>query len=194
MTVATTGRTYAPEEYLKLDIHSEIRNEYRDGEIVPVASSTPAHNKTVGAIFALLMSALRKQPYDIFVLSQRLWIPGRNAYRYPDVMVAAKPVELMPNRKDTVMNPILLVEVLSPSTQSVDRGEKFNDYRTIPTLQEYVLISQEEPMVERYARQSKSEWLFTECRGLESSVALRSVEVEVALADLYGAIEFEAQR
>ncbi|TAF51097.1 MAG: Uma2 family endonuclease, partial [Oscillatoriales cyanobacterium] len=127
--------------------------------------------------------------YSIFVTDQRLWIPDRNIYTYPDVMVTPRPADLMPNRKDTVMNPILLVEVLSTSTEGYDRGEKFAAYRTIPTIQEYVLIAQDQPLVEQYVKQSESEWLFAETRGLEQGVTLRSVAVEIALAELYEAIE-----
>jgi Uma2 family endonuclease len=190
MTIAATqSKPCTAEDYLTAEVQSDTRNEYRNGEIIPMTGGTPAHNQLSSALNALLWFALRGQPYNVFVTDQRLWIPDRNIYTYPDVMVTPRPAELMPNRKDTVMNPILLVEVLSASTESYDRGEKFAAYRTIPTVQEYVLIAQDQPLVEQYVKQSESEWLFAETRGLEQGVTLRSVEVEIALADLYEAIE-----
>lgn len=190
MTIAAIQtKPCTAEDYLTAEVQSDIRNEYRNGAIIPMTGGTPAHNELISTLIFLLKSALRKQPYSIFVTDQRLWIPDRNIYTYPDVMVTPRPAELMPNRKDTVMNPIVLVEVLSASTEGYDRGEKFAAYRTIPTVQEYVLIAQDQPLVEQYVKQSESEWLFAETRGLEQGVTLRSVEVEIALADLYEAIK-----
>ncbi len=198
MTIAATQpKQCTAEDYLAAEVQSDTRNEYRNGEIIPMTGGTPAHdhgtlahNQLISALNALLWFALRGKPYSVFVTDQRLWIPDRNIYTYPDVMVTPRPAELMPNRKDTVMNPIVLVEVLSASTEGYDRGEKFAAYRTIPTVQEYVLIAQDQPLVEQYVKQSESEWLFAESRGLEQGVTLQSVEVEIALADLYEAIEF----
>jgi Uma2 family endonuclease len=190
MTIAATQpKQCTAADYLAAEVQSNTRNEYRNGEIIPMTGGTPAHNELVAMLIFLLKSALRKQPYSIFVTDQWLWIPDRNIYTYPDIMVTPRPAELMPNRKDTVMNPIVLVEVLSASTEGYDRGEKFAAYRTIPTVQEYVLIAQDQPRVEQYVKQSESEWLFAESRGLDQAVTLRSVEVEIALADLYEAIE-----
>ncbi|MEM9163155.1 MAG: Uma2 family endonuclease [Cyanobacteria bacterium P01_F01_bin.4] len=124
--------------------------------------------------------------------AKRLWIPEANLYTYPDVMVTQRPPALKPGRKDTVMNPILIGETLSESTQGYDRGEKFAHYRTIETFQEYVLIDQYRPHVEHYVKQATKQWLFTEYDALEATFTLASVPVEVALADLYETIEFEA--
>jgi Uma2 family endonuclease len=119
------------------------------------------------------------------VTDQRLWIPERNLYTYPDVMVIPRPIVLQPGRKDTVMNPILIVEVLSDSTENYDRGDKFAAYRTIETVQEYLLINQSQRHVEQYAKQRANQWLFTEYDGEEAQVALASIPVEIALVDLY---------
>lgn len=189
--VATSVKRYTAEEYLALEVESETRNEYRNGEIVPMAGGTPDHNQLSSALNALLWLGLRKKPYSVFVTDQRLWLPAVGLYTYPDVMVIANPVELQPNRKDTVMNAMLIAETLSDSTEGYDRGDKFAHYRTMETFQEYVLIHQYRPCVEHYVRQSESQWLFTEYVGLEASFELVSVGVAIALADLYEAIEFE---
>jgi Uma2 family endonuclease len=186
----TQATRYTAEAYLALEVESEIRNEYRNGDIIPMTGGTPTHNKLTSALSALLWFGLRRKPYSVFVTDQRLWIPERNIYTYPDVMAIAEPVELKPGRQDTVINPIFVAEVLSKSTAHYDRVEKFAAYRTIPTVQEYLLITQDQPLVEQYIKQAEHQWLFIEHQGLEARVTLRSLTVEIALADLYEAIAF----
>ncbi len=192
MTTTVTRPTICTaEEYLDLEVESEIRNEYRHGEMIPMTGGTPNHNKLASALTALLWFALRQKPYDVFVTDQRLWIPEQDIYTYPDVMVTPQPGELKLGRKDTVINPILLAEVLSPSTALYDRADKFAAYRTIPTVQEYLLIAQDRPQVEQFIKQGEQEWLLIIHQGLEAVLRVRSLSVEVALADLYEGIEFE---
>lgn len=186
---ATPPKTQTAQDYLALEVECETRNEYRNGEITPMTGGTPTHNKLASALNALLWFALRKQPHTVFVTDQRLWIPERDIYTYPDVMVTPRPAELKPGRKDTVMNPLLLAEVLSNSTEQYDRAEKFAAYRTIPTFQEYLLIAQDKPQVEQYVKQAENQWLFIDHQGLEQTVELRSLNLKIALADLYEDIE-----
>jgi Uma2 family endonuclease len=182
-------KAYTTEEYLALEVESETRNEYRNGEIVPMTGGTPDHNQIAVILNALLWLALRGKPYSIFSADQRLWIPERKIYTYPDSMVIPRPVELQQGRTDTVMNPILIAEVLSKSTKEYDRDEKFATYRTIPTFQEYLLIDQYRPHVEQYVKQDAHQWLFTEYDGIDAQVKLSSVPVEIGLADLYENVE-----
>ena len=189
MTLASPPtKHHSAEDYLALEVESEIRNEYRNGEIVPMTGGTPEHNKIVSALTALLWFGLRGKPYSVFVTDQRLWIPEPDVYTYPDIMVTPRPVDRKPGRKDTVMAPLLVAEILSQSTQGYDRGEKFEAYRTIPTLQEYLLIDQYNPHVEQYVKQAENQWLFTEHRDLDQSFALQVVNVDIALGDLYEAV------
>jgi Uma2 family endonuclease len=187
MTIAPSqSQPHTAEEYLALEVESESRNEYRNGEIIPMTGGTPEHNEIAGNLIYLLKSVLRGQPYGIFVTDQRLWIPDLDLYTCPDIMVIQRPLDLKPGRKDTVVtNPLLIAQVLSDSTQEYDRGEKFESYRTLATFQEYLLIDQSKPHVEQFVRQSESQWLFTEYRELESQVQLSSLPVELALKDLY---------
>ena len=189
--VATSVKSYTAEEYLALEVKSDIRNEYRNGEIVPMTGGTPAHNEISGSFFFLLKAVLRKQPYSIFMTDQRLWLPEANLHTYPDIMLTHRPPELKPGRKDTVMNAMLIVETLSDSTEAYDRGDKFAHYRTMETFQEYVLVHQYRPCVEHYIKQSQNQWLFTEYVGLEAEFTLASVDVAIALTDLYESVEFE---
>jgi Uma2 family endonuclease len=190
MVKVAQPKTYTAEEYLALEVVSETRSEFRNGERVEMTGGTPEHNQIAGMLIFLLKASLRKQPYCIFVTDQRLWIPDVQLYTYPDVMVTPKPADLQTGRKDTVMNPILIGEILSESTQGYDRGDKFAHYRTIATFQEYVLLDQYRPRVEHYAKQSQNQWLLTEYEGLEANFRLASVGVDVALAELYEAVEF----
>lgn len=190
-SLASEQKIYSVDEYLVLEVESGTRSEYRQGAIVSMTGGTPTHNKIISALNALLWFSLRRQPYSIFVSDQRLWIPACNLYTYPDVMVTANPLQLQPGRKDTVVNPILIAEVLSDSTKAYDRDEKFAAYRTIETFQEYLLIDQSQPHVEQYVKQSANQWLFSEYNGQEARLPA-SLGVEIALADLYENVEFES--
>ena len=193
MVQALATQTYSPDEYLALEVESLERHEYINGELVPMTGGTPNHNGIALNLASELRFALKRQPYRIFMADQRLWLPAANIYTYPDVMVMAEPVETMPNRTDTVMNPLLIAEVLSKSTQSYDRIEKFAAYRTMAQFQEYLLLDQSSYSVEQYIKQAQNQWLFVEHKGAEATIALRSVEVELSMADLYDKVEFEPE-
>jgi len=180
------------DDYLTQEITSETRNEYRNGVVVPMTGGMPEHNEIASVLNTLFRMALRGQGYSIFVADQRLWIPEPNLYTYPDVMVARRPIERKPDRNDTVMNPIIIAEVLSKSTQAYDRTEKFAAYRSISTLRDYLLIDQYQPHVELYSRVDDHQWLFREYSQLSDRVALDAVSVEIGLSDLYEAIEFQS--
>jgi len=191
MTVATPVKAMiAPAEYLKLEIESPIRHEYRQGEIIAMTGGTPTHNEIIGALTVILRVLLKGRPLQVFVTDQRLYIPDRQVYTYPDVMVVARPIALQEGRKDTVTEPILIVEVLSKSTKNYDRGEKFADYRSIPTFQEYLLIDQTKPHVEHYLKQAANQWLLREYSQLENQLQLSSLGIELSLAEIYENVEF----
>lgn len=191
MTFTTTeSKTYTIEDYLMMEVESEIRHEYRSGEIVSMTGGTPTHNEIIVNLIFILKDVLKGKPYSIFVTDQRLWIPERNTYTYPDAMIVPRPVELQPGRKDTVTSPILIAEVLSDSTKAYDRDEKFAAYRTIPSFGEYLLVDQSRLHVEQYIKQSANQWLFSEYNGREAKVLLATVGVEIVLADLYENVEF----
>ena len=141
MIAQVETKTYTAEEYLELEINSEERHEFINGEIILMAGGTPDHGEiTTNLVFALKL-ALKGKPYRTFSSDQRLWVPQLNNYTYPDVIVVAKPVELQSGRRDTITNPVLIAEVLSKSTKAYDRDDKFAAYRSIPSFQEYLLIA-----------------------------------------------------
>ena len=191
MAIATieATKTYTPGAYLALETESETRSEYRNGEIVPMTGGTPTHNEITNNLNVLLRTSLKGQPYRIFLLDQRLWVPDRKLYTYPDVMVVPRPVLLQTGRKDTITNPIFIAEVLSNSTKNYDRGEKFAAYRTIPTFQEYLLVDQYGICVEHYVKQNANQWLLTACDRPDTKISLASISVQLSLADLYEDVE-----
>ncbi len=193
MIAQTETKTYTPEDYFELEIASETRNEYRNGEIIPMTGGTPDHNKISGNLYIILTLALRRKPYETFHVDQRLWIPAVSLYTYPDVMVLQKPLELQTGRKDTVLNPCFIAEVLSKSTQNYDRIEKFASYRTIPTFQEYLLIDQYRIHVEHYVKTAVNQWIFSEYDDPNFTLSLSNFETQILIADLYENIDFNNQ-
>ncbi|MBD2297161.1 Uma2 family endonuclease [Nostoc sp. FACHB-190] len=193
-------KRYTIDEYLELEIASETRNEYCDGEIIPMTGGTPDHNDIASNLVAILKAALRGKAYRVFILDQRLWVPDANLYTYPDVMVLPKPIELQTGRKDTVVNPCFIAEVLSKSTQNYDspmetlreRGEKFVAYRKIPTFQEYLLIDQYRIHVEHHLKTAAHQWLFSEYDDPNVTLSLSTLELQIQIAELYENIDFSS--
>jgi Uma2 family endonuclease len=192
MTIAqTTERIYTADEYLELEIASETRSEYRNGEIIPMTGGTFNHNDIGGNLYILLKTALKGKNYRSFYADQRVWIPAANIHAYPDVMIVPKPIELQTGRKDTVTNPCFIAEVLSKSTQNYDRSEKFVAYRTIPSFGEYLLISQYSVRVEHHVKTAPDRWLLSEYTDPSIILTLSSFDLQLSIADLYENIEFE---
>jgi Uma2 family endonuclease len=191
MVPAIKPKIYTPEEYLELEVGSVDRHTYIDGEIILMPGGTPNHNLIIGNLSANLNFTLKHQSYFVFASDQRLWIPQKRIYTYPDVMVVQEAIQLQEGRKDTIINPIMIAEILSKSTQQYDQGEKFKAYRTIPSVQEYVLIDQYSMHVEKYVKTGSSQWLFSEYDGATTFLGLETVPVEISLADLYAKVEFE---
>jgi Uma2 family endonuclease len=190
MIAQTETKHYTIDEYLELEIASETRNEYCNGEIIPMTGGTPNHNDIAGNLYILLKSALKGKDYRTFYADQRLWIPSVSLYTYPDVMVLPKPLELQTGRKDTVMNPCFIAEVLSKSTQNYDRGDKFVAYRTISTFREYLLIDQYRIHVEHHVKTAAHQWLFSEYDDPTITLSLSTFELPIQIAELYENIDF----
>jgi Uma2 family endonuclease len=186
-------RDYSPTEYLELEVISEYRHEYIDGEIIPMTGGTPNHNQIAGNFYAALNFALKRQPYRVFIADQRLWIPKKQIHTYPDVMVVAGSLEFSEGRTDTITNPLVICEVLSKSTRSYDLDEKFAAYRTIPSFQEYVLIDQYKNHVEQYSKTDENKWIFSEYEEESTILTLSSIQFQIPLSDIYDKVDFEAK-
>jgi Uma2 family endonuclease len=191
--IITEQRYYSLEEYLELEVESEERHEYIDGEIVPMTGGSPNHNQIALNLSGTLNFALKRQPYRVFVTDQKLWIPKKKINTYPDVMIVAGELEFKEERRDTITNPLLIAGVLSKSTRNYDKDEKFVAYRTIPTFREYLLIDQYTMHVEQYSKTDNNRWIFTEYEDAEQTISLESVNFQISLADIYDKVNFEEQ-
>ncbi|WP_448269067.1 Uma2 family endonuclease [Nostoc sp. DSM 114159] len=187
----TKQRYYTPEEYLELEEAADYKSEYIDGQIIPMAGGTVNHNQIALNLSTELNFAFKKQNYRVFMGDVRLWIFQKRTYTYPDVMILAGEPEYFNNRKDIIVNPQVIVEVLSKSTKGYDREDKFQAYRTISTFQEYVLIDQNRIHVDQFSKTGKKQWMLREYDEEDEAIALVTVPFEISLQDLYNKVKFE---
>ncbi|MEO7319855.1 MAG: Uma2 family endonuclease, partial [Chthoniobacteraceae bacterium] len=183
----------SPEEYLRLERAAEYKSEYYAGEIFAMAGGKLPHSLIAMNAGAELRTHLRGKgcvPYDS---NLRILIPATGLYTYPDVSVICGPPEFAPDTDDTIVNPTLLVEVLSDSTEAYDRGKKFEHYRSIPSFREYVLISQAAASVEVFSEQTSGNWMLTHVKGIHASARLQSLDIELSLAEIYYEVQFPEQ-
>ena len=187
--LATTERRYSLDEYRAIADISEEKCEYHDGEIIKMSGGTVNHSRIGGNVFAFLKFQLRDTSFEVINNDLRLWIPVYRRGLYPDAMVFSGALEFNSDRQDEVLNPLLIVEVLSPSTEEYDRTDKFRMYRSIPNFCEYLLIRQNKVFVERYSKQGQL-WTYSDFDGLDQSILLESMRIEIAIAEIYRNIEF----
>lgn len=174
--------------YLARERQADTRHEFLNGEAVAMAGASLRHNEIVGNVFATLRRQLRPRGCGVFTSDLRVWIPAEERGVYPDVVVVCGEPQLYDDAADTLLNPNLLIEVLSPSTEGVDRGEKFASYRTLPSLTDYVLVAQKRVLVEHFARQDDGRWLLTSATRLSDAISL-SLDARLSLADVYDGIQ-----
>ena len=190
MTIATDKSPYSFAEYLQLEETAAYKNEYQDGEIVPMTGGTTDHNKIALNFAAYLKFALKGQKYNIFIGDVKLWIAQYRQATYPDVMLIEGEPIYYETGKTTITNPRLIVEVLSKSTQNYDQGDKFLYYRSLPELQEYILISQSRPYIMQYNKTEENKWLLTEYEGENASLSLTSVNFALSFQEIYEGVTF----
>ena len=173
-------------EYNQLEEENQQRYEYHDGEVFAMAGGDPVHNAIGHNVQLFLGNALRKKPCRVFTSDQKVYIDFVNKSLYPDASVTCGPVERSEQDTKAIVNPILLVEVLSDSTEAYDRGRKFEYFSKLPSLREYILLSQHEPVAQIFYRSSPTEiWQMTWVRGLDQVLKLQSLKVETMLEELY---------
>ena len=175
----------SPEEYLAIERSAELKSEYLDGIMYAMAGGSERHNLIAANVIIALGTRLRNSPCRVYPRDLKVRVPNSTKFFYPDVSVICGETEFADGERDVILNPVLVVEVLSESTVAYDRGKKFLSYQQIVSLQEYILVSQDEYIVERYLRQDKEAWLYTKASGLEKSITLPSIECEIALSDIY---------
>lgn len=184
-----------PQAYLAMERQQEYKSEYINGDIFAMAGASRWHNLIVTNSVAELRAQLKGRPCELYANDMRVWIPRIRKYTYPDLVVVCGNPQFEDEERDTLLNPTLIIEVLSPSTAAYDRGDKFKHYRTIESLREYVLISQTRPWIERYVRQESTPfWMFSDAEGLEAQIELDSIGCTLALTQVYEKVKFEEER
>jgi Uma2 family endonuclease len=177
------------EEYLEMERTSEVRHEYFDGEIFAMVGVTESHVLIVTNLVASLGKQLRGGPFRVYANLMRVQVAETGLYTYPDLVVLCEePRFLEEERRSTLLNPTLIAEVLSESTEAYERGKKFEHYRTLDSLTEYLLVAQDEPRIEHFTRREDG-WFLTAARGLDGVLALPTIGCELRLAEVYERVE-----
>jgi Uma2 family endonuclease len=188
--VESLPKLYSPAEYLALDEKANQRNEYRDGLIIPMTGGSIEHNHIAGNIFAWLKAALRGQGAKAYIGDLRVWIPTYQRYTYPDVFIIQGEPQFQENRKDIILNPSVIIEVLSRSTSDYDRGDKFKFYRSIPAFQEYWLVDQYQTQIEQYYKTDDDTWLYRAYENPQATLRSPSLNLEMTIQDIYEDVDF----
>lgn len=187
--VRIQAKYYTPREYLAVEREAGFRHEYMDGEIFAMAGGNKRHNLISANVIRVIGNQILDRSFSVYGSDMRIKIPFTNAYTYPDVVGLCGPEEFEDDTEDNLLNPALIVEVLSKSTEAYDRGAKFESYQTIESLREYVLITQEPFRVEQFVRRDANTWTYFEFRSADDVLKLHSIECELCLRDIYHKVE-----
>jgi len=191
MALATQKQRYTEAEYLELERQAEYKSEYADGELFAMAGASEEHNLIVTNCVISLGTQLKGKPCKVYANDMRVHIQATGRYTYPDIVVVCGDAEFIDDKRDTLTNPTLIIEVLSDTTEAYDRGDKFGNFRTLPSLQTYVLISQDKPHLELFERQTEGVWQLREYK--DSGLApLAAIGCELSLVEVYDKLEFPA--
>ncbi|MBA3767810.1 MAG: Uma2 family endonuclease [Acidobacteria bacterium] len=174
-----------PEEYLAIERKAEYKSEYVNGEMVAMTGASRKHNLIVVNIAGEIRQQLRGRPCELYANDMRVRVPATRLYTYPDVSVVCDEPQFEDDYVDTLLNPALIIEVLSESTEAYDRGKKFGSYRTIESLAEYLLVAQDEYRIEQYVKQPDGRWLLSDYRSPEDLVELVSIQCQLALKEVF---------
>lgn len=186
-------RRLTPEEYLAWERQADTRHEYYRGEAFAMAGASTAHNRIKEKLSIRVGTQLEGGPCWAVTSDQRVVVRATGLYTYPDMVIVCGEAQFADDVRDTLSNPHALVEILSDSTEKYDRGTKFSHYRQIPSLKEYILVAQNEPLVERYVRQADGSWSLTDFVGLDKTFAFATLPVRIPLADIYREVVFPAK-
>lgn len=180
------------EQYLDIERGAEYKSEYWRGEMFDMSGATRSHNVIAFNTVGQLREQLRLKSCEGYGSDMRVFVPKAGLYTYPDVTVVCGPPQFLDGQHDTLLNPAMIIEVLSPSTEAYDRGLKFERYRSIDSLRQYLLLAQDRVQADLYTRQEASQWLFTSASRLEDFLDLDSVGCRLSLAECYEKVEIPA--
>ncbi|MEK8016928.1 MAG: Uma2 family endonuclease [Candidatus Parabeggiatoa sp.] len=179
-----------PQEYLTIEHEAEYKSEYFDGEIFAMSGASPKHNQITINVSAEIQTQFKKRPCRVYSNDMRVKVSPTDLYTYPDIVALCDKARFDDEHKDTLLNPTVIIEVLSDSTANYDRGTKFKHYRTLESLKEYLLIAQDECHIEHYIRQINNQWVLSETSDLKETIDLPSIDCHLALTDVYDKVEF----
>lgn len=180
---------YTPEEYLALEEAADFRSEYYQGEIFAMAGESLNHNRIAIDLCGRLNQAILNQNCEAFIENVRVWIETVKLFTYPDIVIVCGDPKFLQNRDDTIINPLIIIEVLSNSTKSYDRGDKFMLYRAIPTLREYILINQYKTQVEKFNLNENGQWVLSEYLHADDVLDFSSVNFHINLTGIYARVQ-----
>lgn len=180
---------YTPEEYLALERKADYKSEYVNGQIIAMAGASRQHNLIAGNLYREVSQQVRGRPCEAYISDMRVKVGSAGLYTYPDVVVVCGDIRFEDASHDTLLNPLVIVEVLSASTEAYDRGEKFAHYRRLESLQEYLLVAQDKVRLEHYVRQG-SQWVLSEVSDLNDTVHLAAIGCDVVLQEFYDKVQF----
>lgn len=183
-----------PKEYLDFERKSEIKHEYCKGEIFAMSGASREHNVICMNVGSEIRQQLKGKSCEAYPGDMRVFVPATGLYTYPDIVVVCGEPQFQDKEFDTLLNPTLIIEVLSPSTESYDRGKKFAHYRSIETLAQYLLVSQDEPRIDNYLKQESGLWLFSDSRTLNERVELPSIDCVLDIREVYDKINFQTEQ
>jgi Uma2 family endonuclease len=180
-----------PAEYLTFERQSDVKHEYFRGEIFAMSGASQKHVTIFMNMSHLLVGQLKGRSCRTFGADMRVKVSPTGLFTYPDLVVVCGRPRFEDKELDTLLNPTVIIEILSKSTEAYDRGEKFAQYRTLDTLIDYLLVSQDKPRIERYMRQADGGWLLTESSGLDAVMPIASIQCQLPLAEVYDRVEFD---
>lgn len=188
MSAAPQLKYLTPEEYLVIEREAEFKSEYVDGVMYAMAGGSPEHSQTSVNVLTELNYQLRQSPCHVYNSDLKVRVPSSRKFHYPDVVVVCDKPQFADDEKDVLLNPLLIVEVLSDSTEKYDRRKKFLYYQEIESFREYLLVDQNSPLVQHFVKQSDGGWLCTRIEGLDKSITFSTVNCTIALSDIYAKV------
>jgi Uma2 family endonuclease len=194
MAAANPIHRLSEAEYLEIERRAECKSEFLAGEMFAMSGGTSRHSLIAANLIFALKLQLKGCPCVVYTSDMRVKVQASGLYTYPDLSVACGPREFAGEHEDVLLNPTVVVEILSDSREAYDRGQKFELYRRLPSLCEYLLVSQHKPLVEQYVRQDSGAWLFNEVAGLGGKISLPSVGIAIEMADVYADVRFVPTR
>ena len=184
-------KNFTAQEYLELEESAEYKSEYYQGEIFAMAGGSSNHNRIALNLASHLNIGLMDTKCQAFISDLRIWIASEDFFTYPDIFIVCNKIEYYPKRTDIILNPLIIIEVLSRSTEAYDRGKKFQFYRSIPSFKEYILIDQYSVHIDQFYIDSRGKWILTDYNDVKASLQFSKIDFEIPLEKIYHLVDFE---